>query len=156
MARRTSSGSGVACSSPFLFCLLVCYLVFLEINALLLCGNASIFYSNNSVVKLWESVFAEMMGMVWQLFLRNPPQMPAGSVLPEGFTEWPTENMQRVVAYMERQWFNPSVMQSITWWCHWDSGYDRTSNAAEAFHSLLFRYTALLLCGNCFQEYFLI
>uniref|UniRef100_A0A914X5Y6 Ubiquitin-like protease family profile domain-containing protein n=1 Tax=Plectus sambesii TaxID=2011161 RepID=A0A914X5Y6_9BILA len=72
--------------------------------------------------------------VVWDADLCRPPRPPKGWVAPDGFGGWPTVQLRKFARYVRRQWFGG---MPLMWWNHWATETDRTTNAAEAFHSML-------------------
>jgi hypothetical protein len=78
--------------------------------------------------------FSDLARYIWDMYLSHPPVQPAGWVAPKGFTNWPVLELQLFAEYMDQYWFQKVP---LNWWNHWNSETDRTTNAAEAFHSVL-------------------
>ncbi len=81
--------------------------------------------------------FSALAQAAWWLLLHNPPLAPPGWVPPPDYDRWPSQELQRFAQYMEGTWFRRFPMHL---WCHWSSGPDRTTNAAEAYHSVLSKW----------------
>uniref|UniRef100_A0A914W3A4 Ubiquitin-like protease family profile domain-containing protein n=1 Tax=Plectus sambesii TaxID=2011161 RepID=A0A914W3A4_9BILA len=76
----------------------------------------------------------KLVQAVWDADLRRLPQQPIGWVAPCGFGGWPTAQLEAFSHYVQDFWFDK---MPLMWWNHWTTVTDRTSNAAEAFHSVL-------------------
>ena len=84
---------------------------------------------------------ADLARQVWDSYLHRPPVAPAGWIAPKGFGGWPFVQMQAFSDYVGEFWFGE---MPLPWWNHWRNETDRTTNAAEAFHSILIRFVAIL------------
>jgi hypothetical protein len=80
------------------------------------------------------------------MYLSHPPVPPVGWVAPKGFAKWPVFELQMFADYVHDYWFGE---MPLIWWNHWNSETDRTTNAAEAFHSVLSKLVIyFMLCSN--------
>jgi hypothetical protein len=79
-------------------------------------------------------VFSDLALSVWDIYLSRPPVQPVGWVAPKGFASWPVLQLQMFADYVQEYWFQE---MPLSWWNHWSSQTDRTTNVAEAFHSVL-------------------
>uniref|UniRef100_A0A914WLX7 Ubiquitin-like protease family profile domain-containing protein n=1 Tax=Plectus sambesii TaxID=2011161 RepID=A0A914WLX7_9BILA len=106
----------------------------------LLCFYNGAFGSKNVIWRWLRLICAlpflppKLVQVVWDADLRRPPRPPIGWVAPKGFGEWPTAQLQAFSDYVQEFWFDK---MPLMWWNHWTTVTDRTSNAAEAFHSVL-------------------
>jgi hypothetical protein len=83
-----------------------------------------------------------MAMQVWDAYLHRPPVAPSGWIAPKGFGGWPSLQLQEFADYFEQYWFGK---MPLLWWNHWHSQTDRTTNAAEAFHSVMSKFAVILL-----------
>ncbi len=81
-------------------------------------------------------MYIGLVDELWHKALRNPPQAPPGWVRPPDCSGWPQAEMEGLVKSLERTWFHTYPPQL---WNHWSSAQDRTTNVAEAFHSVISR-----------------
>lgn len=86
----------------------------------------------------------------WREVLRFTPECEDIYCNASGL-KWPYAQLVALRDYFQSQWIRGGTLEQIAFWNHWHSNVDRTTNAAEAFHSVLSKLVFAVLFCLCYN-----